>query len=249
MSATIRTIFFVLLIFAAAFLLAYTKYSGNYDKEILSITIDPKVDHLELYWKNDSGEVLKSIQNLKQFVEQHNQQLLFAMNAGMYNKDLSPKGLFIQNSETLTQLDTTDGEGNFYLQPNGVFYLTEDKTAGIEVTKKFHNKNKIKFATQSGPMLVIDGVINSAFNKDSKNNNIRNGVGILPDNKIIFALSKTEINLYNFAKYFHSQGCKSALYLDGFVSRAYYPEANWLQTDGNFGVMIGLTTNVKNSQR
>jgi uncharacterized protein YigE (DUF2233 family) len=233
----------------ASFLLAFTWYSCLSGKHILSITIDPKVDHMELYWKNDSGEVLKSIQNLKQFVEQHHQKLLFAMNAGMYNKDLSPKGLFIQNYKTLTQIDTTDGEGNFYLQPNGVFYLNDDKTADIDVTKKFHNKNKIKFATQSGPMLVIDGAINSAFNKESKNNNIRNGVGILPDNKIIFALSKTEINLYNFAKYFQSKGCKSALYLDGFVSRAYYPEANWIQTDGNFGAMIGITTNVKNPQR
>jgi uncharacterized protein YigE (DUF2233 family) len=29
------------------------------------------------------------------------------------------------------------------------------------------------------------------------------------------------------------------LYLDGFVSRMYLPAENWLQTDGDFGVMIG----------
>ena len=38
-----------------------------------------------------------------------------------------------------------------------------------------------------------------------------------------------------------SWGVKNALYLDGFVSRAYLPQQNWTQTDGNFGVIIGVT--------
>lgn len=73
--------------------------------------------------------------------------------------------------------------------------------------------------------------------------NIRNGVGILPDNRVIFAMSKQEINLYDFATYFKDLGCKNALYLDGFVSRTFLPEQNWVQLDGNFGVIIGVTTN------
>jgi uncharacterized protein YigE (DUF2233 family) len=92
-------------------------------------------------------------------------------------------------------------------------------------------------------MLVIDGKIHAAFTKGSSNVNIRNGVGILPDNKIIFAMSKKEISFYDFANYFKSMGCKNALYLDGFVSRTYLPEQSWIQTDGNFGVMIGVTAN------
>lgn len=90
-------------------------------------------------------------------------------------------------------------------------------------------------------MLVIDGAIHPAFKQGSANLNIRNGVGILPDGKIIFAMSRQEINLYDFAQYFQSLGCKNALYLDGFVSRTYLPEKNWTQTDGNFGVIIGVT--------
>jgi uncharacterized protein YigE (DUF2233 family) len=92
-------------------------------------------------------------------------------------------------------------------------------------------------------MLVIDGKIHPEFKEGSKNVNIRNGVGILPDNRIVFAMSKSEINFYDFANYFKSLGCKNALYLDGFVSRTYLPEQNWTQTDGNFGVIIGVTTN------
>ena len=63
--------------------------------------------------------------------------------------------------------------------------------------------------------------------------------GLLPDGKVIFALSKSPINFYDFAKYFQNLGCKNALYLDGAVSRTYLPSKNWVQTDGNFGVMIG----------
>jgi uncharacterized protein YigE (DUF2233 family) len=90
--------------------------------------------------------------------------------------------------------------------------------------------------------LVIDGEIHKAFNKGSTNLNIRNGVGILPNNKILFAMSKKEINFYDFAEFFKSKGCKNALYLDGFVSRTYCPNQNWMQTDGDFGVIIGVVS-------
>jgi uncharacterized protein YigE (DUF2233 family) len=90
-------------------------------------------------------------------------------------------------------------------------------------------------------MLVIDGKIHPAFKQGSANLNIRNAVGILPDGKIVFAMSKTQINFYDFAMYFKELGCENALFLDGFVSRTYLPEENWVQTDGNFGVMIGVT--------
>ena len=211
--------------------------------QILACTVDAQTQDLQFYWKNDKGEPLRSIQNLKTYVERKNRTLLFAMNGGMFNTDFSPKGLFIQNKHTLTVLDTANGYGNFYLKPNGVFYITTDNVPFICKTPDFADHGKIKYATQSGPMLVIDGQIHSAFKEGSTNLHIRNGVGILPDNKIVFAMSKKEINFYDFAQYFQSLGCKNALYLDGFVSRTYWPEKNWTQTDGNFGVIIGVTGN------
>jgi uncharacterized protein YigE (DUF2233 family) len=89
-------------------------------------------------------------------------------------------------------------------------------------------------------MLVVDGSIHKAFNKNSTNLNIRNGVGILPNNEILFAMSTKEVSFYEFADFFMRKGCKNALYLDGLVSRMYHPKANWLQTDGNFGAIIGI---------
>ena len=91
-------------------------------------------------------------------------------------------------------------------------------------------------------MLVINFKIHPDFKEGSTNLNIRNGVGILSDNSIVFAMSKEPINFYDFANYFKSLGCKNALYLDGLVSRTYLPEKKWIQTDGNFGVIIGVTS-------
>ena len=89
-------------------------------------------------------------------------------------------------------------------------------------------------------MLLVDGEIHPAFHKSSANLNIRNGVGVLPNNKVVFAMSKEPISFYEFANYFKSLGCRNALYLDGLVSRTYLPEKNWVQTDGDFGVIIGI---------
>lgn len=160
------------------------------------------------------------------------------MNGGMYTKDLSPKGLYVENKIEKQKIDTTSGNGNFYLKPNGVFYISK-QIAGIVKTNEFRNKD-VDFATQSGPMLVIDGIIHPDFQESSKNLNIRNGVGVLPNGKVVLAISKEKINFYNFANYFKKLGCKNALYLDGFVSRIYYPEKKIKQLDSKFGVMIGV---------
>jgi len=90
-------------------------------------------------------------------------------------------------------------------------------------------------------MLLIDGAIHTAFNMNSTNCNIRNGVGILPSGKILFAMSKTPVTFYQFARFFNNQGCKNALFLDGVVSEMYLPEMNLLHGIGNFGVLIGVT--------
>jgi uncharacterized protein YigE (DUF2233 family) len=90
-------------------------------------------------------------------------------------------------------------------------------------------------------MLLINGEINPHFTKGSVNTNIRNGVGILPNHKVVFAISKELVNFYDFAEYFKNLGCKNALFLDGGISAMYLPEKNWEQLTGDFGVMIGIT--------
>lgn len=218
--------------------------------EILSIITDPKKESFQFYWKGTNGVALKSLGKLKEQIDANGQQLVFAMNGGMYDEQNKPIGLYIEKGTELIKLNTTTLKPtknwpipNFYLQPNGVFYITKNNIAQISKTTEFKNKNDVAYATQSGPLLVINGNINPIFEKNSDNRKVRNGVGILPNNHVVFAISTGKINFYDFAAYFEKLGCKNALYLDGYVSKIYFPEKNQNETGGNFGVMIGITKN------
>ena len=225
-----------------ALVAAFTFYKlESADNRFICYQVDLKKQDFKLYWKDEKGSAFRTLQNLNNWLGKKGKKLVFAMNGGMFKPDGSPQGLFIQDHKIITQLDTTTGKGNFYLKPNGVFYITVDNQARICKTEHFAIKSQIKYATQSGPMLLIDGEIHPSFKQASKNLNIRNGVGILSTNQLVFAMSKEEINLYDFAEYFKQIGCKYALYLDGFVSRTYLPEKKWMQTDGDFSVIIGVT--------
>lgn len=213
----------------------------NQKDKFVSYIVDVKKEKIVFYWKDSNGDNFSNFSKLKSYLEAKGQKLIFATNGGMYKKDASPQGLYIENGEIKNELDTLEGNGNFYLMPNGVFYISNNKKAYIEETKRFQANKNILYATQSGPMLVIDGEIHSAFKQDSKNRNIRNGVGILPNGNVIFVMSKEEVNFYEFANYFKELRCKQALYLDGFVSRTYLPSKGWKQVDGNFGVIIGVS--------
>ncbi|AUC82857.1 phosphodiester glycosidase family protein [Lacinutrix sp. Bg11-31] len=217
------------------------------DSTILSYTINPKKQSLKFYWKNSQNSSIRTFKNLKTEVESINQELLFAMNGGMFKKDFSPQGLYVEKGKTLSKLDTINkGFGNFYLQPNGVFLITENGAPIITKTQDLKIYKDIYYATQSGPMLVIDGTLHPKFNKGSSNLNIRNGVGALPNGDLLFAMSKEKINFYDFATFFKNKGCENALYLDGFVSKTYLPSKKWKQLEGVFGVIIAQTKPINN---
>ena len=207
---------------------------------IISYVVDLSSSQLEMFWINDSNEIIKTFPRLKDLVTHRNQGLTFAMNGGMFTKEHAPLGLYIDQGHNKTPIKLSKtGYGNFYMQPNGVFYLTKDNKANVVTTQDFSANPSIKYATQSGPMLISNGLINNHFGEQSKSLHIRNGVGILPDGKVLFAISRERVNFYSFAKYFKSQGCKDALYLDGFVSKIYLPSQGIEQMTGQFGVIIG----------
>jgi len=213
-----------------------TTFSQTLDEKIISYTVDLNQEEIELYLKDSAENPISNAGNLLKLED----NLVLVMNGGMYQSDQSPQGLYIQESKLIKR--TNKGQnayGNFYMQPNGVFYIQND-TPKVVQTSVLKLDSNISYATQSGPMLVIKGEIHSKFMEGSKNLNIRNGVGILPNGDVLFAISKEKINFFDFATFFQNKGCKNALYLDGFVSRAYIPSKNWAQLDGRFGVLIGV---------
>src|SRR6185503_6565600 len=169
--------------------------------KIASYVVD-KIDHIHFYWKIDVEQTATTIQQLKNRLAAKKQQLVFAMNGGMFHPDFSPVGLYIENYRQIKSLNTASGGGNFGMVPNGVFYITSDNKAVICKTDNFKGSKKIRYATQSGPLLLIDGEFPPAFKQGSVNINIRNGVSILPDGKVLFAISKEPVNFYDFALFF-----------------------------------------------
>lgn len=209
---------------------------------MLGHVVDPLKEDLRFYLLNDEGQHYGSINALRDALQGKGRRLTFAMNGGMYMENRMPLGLYIEDGDVIRDVNRTEhAHGNFYLQPNGVFLLKGDGTANIIPTKSYTSKSDISYATQSGPMLLIDGEIHPKLTRGSSNLHIRNGVGILPDGRILFAISKEHINFHDFANYFLEHGCKNALYLDGFVSRCYLPAIGRKQLDGDFGVIIGTS--------
>jgi uncharacterized protein YigE (DUF2233 family) len=244
-----KTLFISLIIVTIliiTFSLLYKEYFPGPAK-IAYFKVNPDSVNISFYWKTN-GENIKNIGKLRKVLEKQNSKLIFATNGGMFDEKLSPIGLFIENGELIKPLNTkvlkSEEKGtlpNFYLEPNGVFYITQEKRAGICKTSAYPNVSNVKFATQSGPMLVIDGEINKIFDPNSLNFNIRNGVGILPNNELVFAISMNKVSFYDFARYFKEQGCSNALFLDGYVSKAFIPKQGIEQIDGELGVLIGIT--------
>jgi uncharacterized protein YigE (DUF2233 family) len=239
MKITRKNISYLIILIGLIVFFAFTQNTNQKEAKILSYIIDLKKQEIEFFLKDEENKKIKTFKVLKDWLKTKNKTLIFAMNGGMFKTDFSPQGLYVEKGILITKINTIqNGYGNFYMQPNGIFYITNDKQGKIVTTKNFKNKN-VKFATQSGPMLLINGQIHNRFMKGSSNLNIRNGVGILPDGKILFAMSKEKINFYDFATYFKRLGCMNALYLDGFVSKTYLPSKGYKELNGNFGVIIG----------
>lgn len=238
---------FVVIVLLSSLLLGFTFFQSNLDTpRIVSHIVDLKTSELALYHLDHTGKPLGDFTRLKSHIESKGKVLQFAMNAGMYLQDQSPQGWFIEDGKEIKPINLKSSTyGNFYMKPNGVFAIDNKNTPLVFTTEDHSKHNNLKYATQSGPMLVIKGELHPKFNKGSKNVHIRNGVGVLPDGKLLFAMSKERINFYDFATFFKENGCLNALYLDGFVSRLYLPEKGYFETNSRFGVMIGETIDKK----
>ena len=175
-------------------------------------------------------------------LEAKGETLAFAMNAGMFHRDLAPVGLYVENGQEMARLVTSDGPGNFGLLPNGVFCVGEGFSV-IESRTFKEAPPACRFATQSGPMLVIDGALHPRFLAGSDSYNYRNGVGVAEDGRALFAISNDEVNFHAFARYFRDVlGVKNALFLDGSISRLYAPELDRDDLGFPMGPIVGVVT-------
>lgn len=226
------------------------------DGSVYVYVIDLNASDLRTFWLDQRHQPYESIAKLDEDQLRAGYKLKFAINGGIFDSQYRPKGLFIEQGEVLSQLDTSQpgsDQGNFYLEPNGVFIIDCQGNARILTTQRFRKQfpgratESIRLAVQSGPALVVDGEINPQFTEDSVNKKMRSGVGVLDGRRVVFVMSAGDISFREFAAVFTKLGCRDALFLDGGAVGALYIEDKLrIRVNSSLVTMLGVIEKLQN---
>jgi uncharacterized protein YigE (DUF2233 family) len=165
----------------------------------------------------------------------------FAMNGGMFDAEGQPVGYYVSGGRRLTVLNENEGPGNFHLKPNGVFFGSAGREWRVLDSESFAAEvtTRPEFATQSGPMLVIDGELHEAFDADGESLKLRNGVGVDRAGRAHFVVSEAPVSFGKFARYFRDVArTPNALFLDGSVSALWDPANDRMDAPAPLGPLI-----------
>jgi uncharacterized protein YigE (DUF2233 family) len=250
LSHFVRPALCALAAFVASSVSAATLASYGQDDQIIDVCqLNLARDSVRMYWRAADGSQLANFGRLGEWLEARHEQLVCATNAGIYGTDLRPIGLYIEAGKTLHKLNTRkDAYGNFYLQPNGVLLLSDHEAAILSTDEVASDPDShlagVRYATQSGPILLHGGKINALFTEGSENRVVRSAACVISATDIALVRSRSAINFYDFARQLRDKlGCRDALYLDGSVSQLY-PYDNG-KLGPSFAAMIGVTIPAK----
>lgn len=204
--------------------------------------VDATIEKLDLFLRDDEGEILGQFTSVDRMLGAEGKRLAFAMNAGMYHDDRSPVGHYKEDGHEIMRVIPNAGPGNFGLLPNGVLCLRPGRADVFETGDFIASAPDCYAATQSGPMLVIDGALHPRFLKDGTSKYIRNGVGTVDfGTRAVFAISDEPVNFYRFGKLFRDYlKIPNALYLDGNISRLYAPSVGRRDFGFALGPIVGV---------
>ena len=112
------------------------------------------------------------------------------------------------------------------MKPNGVFWIG-DRTAGVTETSRYlADPPAARFATQSGPMLVIDGRIHPKIQPTGASQKFATGLCARRRQCAVRDLRRP-VTFHDFARLFKDGlNCSDALFLDGSVSSLYAPNSD-----------------------
>jgi uncharacterized protein YigE (DUF2233 family) len=204
--------------------------------------VDLRRHTIRLFWKRTDGAPYAYLNALPSSLDGRSGRLIFATNAGMFDPAYKPVGLYVENGRELVRANTNSGWGNFHLKPNGIFYVSGEKAGVLETGAYLKQQLHPDIATQSGPMLVINGRLHPRFVRANVSLKQRSGVGVRDAQTVIFAISDSGVSFAAFARLFRDGlKCSNALFLDGGSAPALYVPS--LKRGGNLlslGPMIGV---------
>ena len=191
-----------------------------------------EVRRLQLVARYGAGRPVRTIARVDSLVRARGERLLFATNAGLYERVDSATGMLVADGgRTYSRLNRSAGPpnpcsvANFYCPPNGVFFVAGER-ASVLSTADFARRPASaaapRIAAQSGPLLVRRGALARAFPPESRSRVVRNGVGVRADGTVVFAIADTRVTFHHFATAFRDVlRCPDALFLDGAISQLY----------------------------
>jgi len=208
--------------------------------------VDATSESLRLFLRDEDGAVMGHFSTIDARLAAQGKRLAFGTNAGMYHTDRSPVGLYVEDGAQEMRLVTNPGPGNFGLVPNGVFCLRPNRADVIETLAYEARGTTCTSATQSGPMLVIDGDLHPRFLEDSDSRYIRNGVGTSADgSRVVFAISRNAVTFHDFGSLFRDHlDLPQALYFDGNISRLHAPELGRSDAGFMMGPVVGVVEEI-----
>lgn len=204
---------------------------------------DPASDDFRLVDAGADGLALRGLDKLAAALGADAARVRFAMNAGMFDANGLPVGLYVEDGVQRHPLNRESGDGNFYMKPNGVFFVDGDGRPGVEATDAFAGRTVLpRWATQSGPMLVSDGALHPGISADGPSHYIRNAVGIGKAGAT-FVISDAPVSFGKLARFLRDGlGCRNALYFDGDVSSLWAPSLNRRDVRKSLGPMLVVST-------
>lgn len=186
---------------------------------------------VKIYYKDAKGVSYGSLANLFEQMKAKNIKPKALINGGMVDIDGKPVGLLIVDGNTICGLNMHNGKENFSMGRHGVFAITKSGKALVFNPAERRGGaflRSLKYATQSGPLLVSHGKI--VAGKDWNRLNSRSAVGVTKAG-VVFVQSAS-IGLHAFAEACRRRGMWDALFLDGgsYNCVAREPsEANFVQ--------------------
>lgn len=203
-------------------------------------TFDTRRHELRLMSEDRDGNYLRTFDALQSELGRDARRVRFAMNAGMFDDLGAPIGLYVENTQQKHRIILNDGPGNFHMKPNGVFWQGSDGALHVDVSDDYAaTENTPRWATQSGPMLLIDGELHPQFQNDGPSRYVRNGVGVRDAHTAYFVISSGVVSFGRFARFFRDElEVQDALFFDGSVSSLWAPDMERQDDNAALGPLV-----------
>ena len=108
----------------------------------------------------------------------------------------------VSDGQQIHRLNMASGFGNFVSEAQWGLHRLGNGRALVESSEYRSLQPAPTLATQSGPLLLHGGELNSHISPAGTSRLIRNGVGVVSTHEVVFVISEDPVDFYDFALIF-----------------------------------------------